>query len=78
MMDVRGCHLRIASVKMIDPSPQRGRLKFTALEFKLPLCFPPQVRHSAEEDDDDSNDVCSSHTKGRARVQLAQRVELIA
>lgn len=33
MMDVQGCHLRIASVKMIDPSRQRGRLKFTAPEL---------------------------------------------
>lgn len=41
-MDVQGCHLWIASVKMIDSSPQRGRFKFTALKFDF--CFGlPQV-----------------------------------
>lgn len=56
MMDVQGCHLRIASVKMIDPSSQRGRLKFTALELNLHCAFP-RVRYSADDDDDDSTDV---------------------
>lgn len=41
-MDVQGCHLWIASVKMIDSGPQRGRFKFTALKFDF--CFAlPQV-----------------------------------
>lgn len=35
MMDVRGCHVQIDSVKMIDPSLQRGQLKCTALELNL-------------------------------------------
>lgn len=73
VMDVQGgCHLQIASVKMIDPGPQRGRLKFTALEFNMHCAFP-QVRYSADDDDDHSTDVCSSRTDGRARIQLAYR-----
>lgn len=40
MMDVQGCHLQIASVKMIDPSLLKGRLKFTALELNLRCAFP--------------------------------------
>ncbi len=74
MMDVQGCHLRIASVKMIDPGPQRGRLKFTALEFNS-HCASPQVRYSADDGDDHSTAVCSSHTEGRARIQLAWRAD---
>lgn len=41
MMDTQSCHLRIASVKMIDPSSGRGRLKFTALELNLCWVFFP-------------------------------------
>lgn len=74
MMDVPGCHLRIASVKMIDPSPQRGRLKFTALDLNLPS---PEARYSADDDDGRPTDVYSSLTEGRARVQLAQWAELM-
>lgn len=66
MMDVQSCHLRIASVKMIDPSLQRGQLKFTALELNLHCAFP-LVRYST--------DVCSSHIEGWACVQLAQGTE---
>ena len=40
MMDERGCHLRIASVKMIDPSPERGRLKFRARELNSHCASP--------------------------------------
>ena len=76
MMDVQGCHLRIASVKMIDPSPQRGRLKFTALDLNLPS--PPRARRSADDGGGGRpTDVYSSLTEGRARVQLARRAELM-
>lgn len=51
MTNVRRCHLRIASVNMIDQSPKRGRLKFTALELNLHYAFP-QVRDSAGDDCD--------------------------
>lgn len=77
MMDTQGCHLRIASVKMIDPSPRRGRLKFNAPELRSHCAFI-QIRYCADDDDGDSTDVCSSHPEGRACVQLAQRAELIA
>lgn len=78
MMDVRGCHLRIASVKMIDPSPRRGRLKFTAPERNLHRALassqifrPPTTVTSAA---DVRSSLCGG---GRARVQLARRAELM-
>lgn len=72
MIDVQGCHLRIASVRMIDPSLQRGQFKFTLLALNLHCAFP-QVRYSAADDDD----VYSSLTEGRGCIQLAQWAELM-
>lgn len=44
LMDVQGCHLWIASVKMIDWSPQRGRFKFTAPQLNFCFGFPQVER----------------------------------
>ena len=77
LMDVLGCHLLIASVKMIDPSPQRGRLKFTATALNLHFAFPP-VTYSADNDDTDCNPAAlySSLAEGLVHVQLAQWAEM--
>lgn len=74
MMDVQGCHLRIASVEMIDPSLAERSIKVQGSGVKLALRFPPKSSHSA---DDDSADACSSHIDGWARVHLAQKTELV-
>lgn len=65
MMDAQGCHLRIASVKMIDLSLKRGRLKFKALEFNLQCAFP-QVSYSADDHNDNSIGVYSKLTEEQA------------
>lgn len=78
MMDVQGCRLRIASVKMIDPSSRRGRLKFTAPELRPRRAFTQDGRSADDDDGGDSTDVCSSQPRGRACVQLAQWAELMA
>lgn len=68
MMDVQGCHLQIASVKMIDPSLQRGQLKFTTPNLKLALCASPGVTCTADEYDGSSTAVNASLTQTLAHV----------
>lgn len=73
-MDVQGCHLLIASVKM---GPQRGRLKFTTLALNLHSAVPP-VTYTVDNDNTDGNSaaVHSSLAEGLACVQLAHWAEM--